>query len=142
MVKKEDCAWITKDGFCRWHKEPCCRNNPGACAECVRPISERMHYYERRYMNNLRLDNDGKSACLHPNAAREHMYGYKVYRACTRKHRFLDFHSAMKKAIELNRKNGLVLAVYECPFCHGYHLTKQLRKSLVDVVGDRHFKAA
>lgn len=36
MVKKEECAWITKDGFCRWHREPCCRTTPGACAECVR----------------------------------------------------------------------------------------------------------
>ena len=142
MVKKEDCAWITKDGFCRWHKEPCCRTTPGACADCVRPISKCMHCCEHRYMNDLRFDNDRKSACLHPNAAREHRHGYKVYWTCTRKRRFMDFHSAMRKAIELNRKNGLVLAVYECPFCHGYHLTKQLRKSLVSVVGDRHFKAA
>lgn len=130
MVKNEECAWITKSGYCRWHKEMCCRNAPGACEACVRPHSARKCCLEKLYMQSLKLDNNGKSACLHPNASRGSRYGYKEYRTCGRKRRFTELHSATKKAIEISRAKGISLAVYECPFCHGYHLTKQCRKTL------------
>lgn len=130
MVNKIECAWITKAGYCRWYKDMCCRNTPGACAVCVRPHPERMCCIEKRYMQSLKMDSIRKGACLHPNASRGARYGYKEYRTCGRKRRFVDVHSALKKAIEINRKKGVSLAVYECPFCHGYHLTRQCRESL------------
>ena len=138
MVGKEACAWVTEDGYCRWHKEKCCRSNPGGCSACVRPVSQRMHCAMHAYMNNLRFDSSKMGACLHPNAAREHRHGYNVYRTCTRKRRFTDVNSAREKAIYLNRRKGLTLAVYECPFCHGYHLTSQLRDKLaLNTIGSK-----
>ena len=46
----------------------------------------------------------------------------------------------MKQAIDIYRRRGVVLAVYECPFCGGYHLTSQLRPYLLRVRMHPHFE--
>ena len=130
MVTKPQCAWMSSSGYCRWYKDSCdCTS--GSCAAFIRPVSEHMRLKARKYMNSLRFDSDGKGACLHPNASRGAHHGWNVYRTCKRKRYFADLNSARVAAISLNRKKGMILAIYECPFCHGYHLTTQIRDSLL-----------
>lgn len=123
MVKKEECAWITKDGFCLWHKEPCCRNHPSCCAACVHRVSEHLHARMRAFLGGLRgpiVTHEDLFKLRTRNARR-----YDVYRACSRKRRFEDYNAAHSKVVYLRRRWGLELFVYECPFCDGYHLTKR-----------------
>lgn len=130
MVNTKDCVWVTKAGYCRWHKELCCRTTSGACSACVRPIPERVHNQGVWYMNHLRLGNSQKDASINPNMSRGVRYGWVLYKTCERKRFYASFDRAREVAIETNRRTGMVLGVYECPFCHGYHLTKKVRRSL------------
>lgn len=130
MVKREQCAWVTSGGYCLWYGKSCGRVSPKTCEASVRPVSKQEHHRQCSYMNRLRLDDGGQSACLHPNAPHGNCYNRNVYLTCTRKRYFPDLNSARESAIHLNRKKGMVLSVYECPFCHGYHLTRQRRKSI------------
>lgn len=59
-----------------------------------------------------------------------HAENYEVFRTCLRKRRYRDVYEAMESAREVFQREGVILAVYECPFCGGYHLTKQLRPYL------------
>jgi len=45
--------------------------------------------------------------------------------ACADKHRYPTRNSAKKVAIGLQRRfGGLRQSIYECPLCHGFHLSK------------------
>lgn len=123
MVKKEECAWITQDGFCLWHKEPCCRTSPRACTACVRRVSNRQHAHAKAYLQGLRFECDSKKSIF--KFKTRNVRGYDVYRACSRKRHFSSYNEAHEKAVYLNRRKGMILYVYECPFCGGYHLTKR-----------------
>lgn len=133
MIKPEQCAWVTKGGFCRWHKEMCCRNTPGACSACVRPISERRRCLNKAYMRSLRVvikTSHDCFVCNTLNASR-----YTIYRTCTGKRRYADLYAAKQAAHDMLITKRRVLFAYECPFCGGYHLTHQKRRGLLAMNG-------
>jgi len=133
MVSKKQCAWVTSEGYCRWHKEPCCRNVPGACAACVRPVSERCHCEGKAYMDSLNMP--AKTAQDRFALKTRNARGHDVYRTCGRKRRFVDLYAAREKVKELKLRKGWDLLVYECPFCGGYHLTHLKRRHLCALNG-------
>lgn len=47
---------------------------------------------------------------------------------CPGKRRHTSQRAAIAAAIRLSR-NNVPLRVYRCPFCHGWHLTKQQRRT-------------
>lgn len=57
--------------------------------------------------------------------ATEGARGYDVYRSCTSKFRYKDEYSANKVAKRMAFDNGVVLRVYHCKFCSGFHLTSK-----------------
>lgn len=124
----ETCAWRTEAGYCRVHKADCCRNSPGCCSDCVRRVSARQHEHMVAYMRGLKAYGNPRKSQFE--FKKRKASGYNVFRTCSRKRRFPDRNAAMEKARYLFRKKGMQLAVYECPFCGGYHLTSQLRKNL------------
>lgn len=133
MCRKAECAYLRANGYCLMHREECGVQFPEeTCLDGVEKVSEHSHKNQVDYMNRLRLcvDKAGKvGACLHPNRGRDS--GFNVFKTCKRKTRYTSLELARKMAIWANRRDGIVLAVYECPFCHGYHLTRQLRSHLV-----------
>ena len=122
MVKKEECAWITKDGFCRWHKEPCCRTTPGACAECVR----RVHPCKDAYCW-LKETYNKRSAKGRMQFFTRGVSGRIVYSECTGKVRYPTDSRAWEVARIRMDKGSSQLRVYHCRFCGGFHLTHRVR---------------
>ena len=57
----------------------------------------------------------------------------KAYKMCTRKRRYHSRLDAELNASRLMRDNGLTLRAYKCPLCHGWHLSKRVRK-IQDIV--------
>ena len=131
MCKKAKCAYLRDDDYCLMHKAACCLSHPDArCCDGVSKVPESVSASQRRYMNCLRATiHCGKhGSCLHPNRRKDR--GSMVFKTCKRKTRFTTLERARQVAVHIERRDGIILAVYECPFCHGYHLTKQLRSSL------------
>lgn len=136
MCRKSKCAYL-KDGFCRLHKAACSvAMMHDKCRDAVEKVGKHEHWHERNYLNHLKRSARGE-ACLHPEASRHD--GRSQFKTCKRKRRFPTAERCREVAIHAARKDGMRLAVYECPFCHGYHLTKQLRNHLLwtseDVAG-------
>lgn len=133
MCRKAECAYLRANGYCLMHREACGVECAwGECADGVERVSEYAHMRQVDFMNRLRIfvDKAGKKgACLHSHSDRE--CGFAVFKTCTSKSRFATVERARKAAIGAERRQGLVLAVYECPYCHGYHLTRQLRRTLL-----------
>ena len=126
-----DCAFRRKNGECVMRHAECpytrCYH---ACTNWVARLTEAQHRHVRCCIRNMEActDKDGRLQNRRKKAG-----GWTVFRTCRRKRRFRDVHAAMKQAIEIYRREGVVLAVYECPFCGGYHLTRQLRPYLLRV---------
>lgn len=120
MCRKAKCAYLRKDGFCLLHREACALQHPDArCADGVAralPSRER-HLWD--CVEDWDLNTAKGRFAFRTRDAR----GYEVYRTCSRKNRYSSYYEASRKAIEIKRKRGVVLKVYECPFCGGYHLT-------------------
>lgn len=55
----------------------------------------------------------------------EHARGQKRRRMCHDKQRYHDHEEAILSARSYQRKRQTHLRAYECPFCNGWHLTKQ-----------------
>lgn len=53
----------------------------------------------------------------------------KAYKMCTRKRRYHSRLDAELNASRLVSDNGLMLRVYKCPLCHGWHLSKVRHKT-------------
>lgn len=132
MCKKAKCAFLRSNGYCLMHKRECSVLNPdGRCKDGVSRLSSYSHDYQHSFMSRLKIavDKSGKiGSCLHPDSNRD--TGHSVFRACTRKTRYTTFERAREVAVHVEHRENRVLAVYECPFCHGYHLTSQLRRTL------------
>lgn len=54
-------------------------------------------------------------------------YAGQVYRACTRKTRFLNERMAQKRADEINALEGRKFDSYRCQHCKGWHLTSKVQ---------------
>lgn len=132
MCRQANCAFRKKDGYCLVHKAACTVLNPSAhCRDGVAKLPAAASASQRRYMGKLKLGVDKSGtvgSCLHPGRRRE--FGNQVFKACKRKTRFPTHERARSMAVAIGRRDKVVLAVYECPFCHGYHLTRQLRSAL------------
>jgi len=55
-----------------------------------------------------------------------HLQLHNVQRACHSKRRYLTQVTAEAKARRCTEKRGMALRVYHCPYCLGFHLTKQV----------------
>lgn len=132
MCRKSKCAFLSGNGYCLMHKAACGLLHPDAhCRDGVTKVSAYEHASQRSFMSSLKICVDKAGcvgSCLHPNRNKDS--GRTVYRTCTRKTRYSTFELAREKVAVIRRREGLILAVYECPFCHGYHLTRQLRAHL------------
>lgn len=122
MVRQEDCAWITKNGFCRWHNEPCCRTTPGACAACVR----RAHSPKDAYCW-IKKEYDKRSVKGRMQFYTRGVKGGIVFSQCTGKTRYATWNRASEVARLRMRDGSAPLRVYSCQFCGGYHLTHKMR---------------
>ena len=122
MIKNEQCAWITKGGFCLWHREQCCRTTPSACAECVRRAPSRKDAYSW-----IKKEYDQRSAAGRMKLYTRDASGGIVFSQCTGKTRYANEYRANEIARMCMRKGSLHLRVYHCMFCNGYHLTHKLR---------------
>lgn len=56
-----------------------------------------------------------------------------MYRMCKRKRRYSDEYEAQRTGKSRSMKIGVILRVYECPFCGGYHLTSKIARRMQDV---------
>lgn len=134
----KECAFRRKNGVCAMRHAECpytrCYH---ACTNWVARLTEAQHRHVRTCIRNMEActDKDGRLQ-----SHRKKVDGWTVFRTCRRKRRFRDEHAAMKQAIDIYRRRGVVLAVYECPFCGGYHLTSQLRPYLLRVRMHPHFE--
>lgn len=132
MCKKAKCAFLRDNGFCLMHKAECAVLDPnGKCCDGAAKLDAFESWRQHGYMRLLKVKNSKGGecgSCLHPN--RNQSYGNNVFMACKRKTRYTTFERAREVAVHIEHKDNLVLAVYECPFCHGYHLTRQLRRTL------------
>ena len=122
MVAKEQCAWITDDGFCRWHKKQCVRTSPGACEACV-------HRARSRKVNYCWMM---KEYDKHTAKGRMQFYtreakGWEVFSQCKGKRRYADEFRAREVARLRMRSGSEPLRVYHCEFCDGYHLTHKMK---------------
>lgn len=135
MYRSSECAYRRRNGYCLLRREACCCNGTcQACSDRLIPVSEALHLRMENWWRTAR-DLSTKEKRFHFQTRKAD--GYAVFRTCKGKHRFRDFNEAMRRANELHRRKGLVLAVYECPFCGGYHLTRQLRPYLLRVQDPR-----
>lgn len=50
-----------------------------------------------------------------------------IYRSCASKRRYSDEGDALAGAVRLVGKGAPSLRAYECRFCEGWHLTKQVK---------------
>jgi len=48
-------------------------------------------------------------------------------RMCTSKKRYRDHNEAISSGQTATARRGTTLRVYECPWCDGFHLTKEKR---------------
>lgn len=48
-----------------------------------------------------------------------------LYRECIKKKRYRSLKLANEIAAQALKSRGVNLRVYGCPYCNGYHLTKQ-----------------
>lgn len=132
MCRKAKCAYL-RDGYCILHKADCSRAlMRDTCPDGVTRLGLHEHRCEQSYLRALRTGVRGEG-CLNPNAKRP--AGRDVYKTCTSKRRFRSYERGREVVTLAARREGLQLAVYECPFCHGYHLTRQLRPHLEWTVG-------
>ena len=122
MINQEHCAWVTKDGFCRWHREQCCRTTPGACAACV----SRAHSCKEAYCW-IKKKYDKRSAKGRMQFYTRDVSGGIVFSQCTGKVRYANEFRAKEIARTRMRNGSAPLRVYHCMFCNGYHLTHKLR---------------
>lgn len=119
------------DGFCLLHRSACaCTGNCAACSARVKPVDAHMKHLADEWFKRLQdVSTKEKRFQLRTRGA-DH---YNIYRTCTCKRRFPTQERAMEKARDTFRRLGLMLSVYACPFCGGYHLTKQNRPYLPHV---------
>lgn len=140
MGISRNCAYCRKSGYCVLHREDCsCSGNCQSCSDRLRPVSEAHHRHIEEWWKSAPRDLSSRKKLF---AFRtRHADSYAVFRTCRRKRRFRSLNAAMAMAREVFQREGVVLAVYECPFCGGYHLTKQLRSYLphVKVRREEHF---
>ena len=52
-------------------------------------------------------------------------YGATAHYSCGRKMRYESYDDALHQALKRLRKGAMQLRVYECPYCHGWHLTSK-----------------
>lgn len=122
MVAIEQCAWITEDGYCRWHKDRCCRTSPGACQACV----HRAHSRKGNYCWIMK-EYDMRTAKGRMQFHTRDAKGWRVFSQCKAKTRYADEFRA-KEVARLRMRNGSEpLRVYYCVFCDGYHLTHKMK---------------
>ena len=125
------CAYRRKNGFCLLHKTDCsCTDTCAACPERLRPERTVGHGAARAWQRKLP---DLSTKAKRFRFRTRNVCKYAVFRTCTGKRRFRDEPAALEMARRLYRRKGWVLAVYECPFCGGFHLTRQLRPNLPHV---------
>lgn len=131
MSNCSECAFCKANGTCLMRKTDCsyahcCR----ACPDFVARVTEALHRHVRAWLRQAEdLSTSKKRFAFRTRKSTK----WQVFRTCVRKRRFRSEHEAMEKAVYLYRRKGLSLAVYECPFCGGYHLTRQLRDHLPHV---------
>lgn len=129
MGNSRNCAYCRKNGYCVLHREICsCSGNCQACSDRLRPVSESHHRHVENWWRRELKDLSSRTKLFEFRT--RHVNGYAVFRTCRRKRRFRSTSEAMARAREAFQREGVVLAVYECPFCGGFHLTKQLRSHL------------
>ena len=52
-------------------------------------------------------------------------YGASAHYSCGRKMRYESYDDALHQALKRLGRGAVMLRVYECPYCHGWHLTKK-----------------
>ena len=126
-ISCSECAFH-REGHCLVRKDRCPYvNSCLGCPDHVVRVSESLHRHIRVWWRQVEdLSTAKKRFAFSTRKAT----GRQVFMTCGRKRRFRTEHEAMEKAVALHRRSGMVLAVYECPFCGGYHLTSQLRANL------------
>lgn len=53
----------------------------------------------------------------------------RIYRTCSRKHRYSSKAAVKQAASIASKSQGIELHYYRCPYCSGWHLTKQSQTS-------------
>ena len=121
MVQKKDCAYLCS-GNCLFCKGKCkALSDHSTCRLAVRRA---IHHDMRGLTVRERLM---ESAHDRFRCATEGVRGYLVYRSCGSKRRYKTAVDANKGAKRIMRRFGSRLRAYYCRFCHGYHLTSQVR---------------
>ena len=122
-----ECAF-RREGRCLMRRARCPYvNSCLGCPDRVARVSDALHRHIRVWWRHVKdLSTAKKRFAFSTRKAT----GWQVFKTCGRKRRFRSEHEALEKAAYLHRRKGMVLAVYECPFCGGFHLTSQLRASL------------
>lgn len=138
MCRKSKCAFLRANGFCLLHKAECGMLHSDA--DCRDGVTRAIPSKQRSFWEYLKDWNlhtvKGRFALRTRNAN-----GHDVYRTCSSKRRFASIYAARKRAIDLKRSKNRNLLAYECPFCGGYHLTRQTRHSLLALNGVKEMPA-
>lgn len=125
------CAFRKKDGYCCFRRKSCgCSGTCQACSDRVIPLGEVQHRKIKAWLKGLR-DLSTKEERFR--FSTRYATGYAIFRTCKNKQYFRTSHEALACAHSRNKRKGWKMAVYECPFCGGYHLTSQLRRNLLQV---------
>ena len=128
MIEVCECAWRTKDGFCRLHKVPCtCAHDCSVCADAVRraqplqkkSVSRRQIYDTRTVKGRMQFATQG-------------VCGGIVYSQCTGKTRYPTWSRAAEVMRSRIRHGSGPLRIYPCQFCGGYHLTHKMQHEKVN----------
>lgn len=118
------CAYC-KNGFCRLKKCKCKYSR--SCSDRLKPVSLAQHAHIQAWQETLEdLSTKKKRFAFHTRDVDR----YTVFRTCKCKRRFRSAKKALEMARHIYQRKGVLLAIYECPFCGGYHLTHQVRPSL------------
>lgn len=118
MCLKKCCAFLNAKGECMMTHAPC--DGVGVCQMGVMPA--RKHGYSGSYFKeHYDLSTASGRFKFLTRSAR----GSSVYKTCKRKNRYASEYEARRIARLRTATSGTPLRVYECPYCHGYHMTSR-----------------
>ena len=123
MVSKEKCAFLRKGGECLLHRGQClCGLLTHYCDDGVRRVTP--HPKQVKFSWNKAYDLRTVEGRMR--FAAHHSSGGVVYSQCGKKKRYRTEYRAKEIARRRERSSGVLLRVYPCNFCAGFHLTKKI----------------
>lgn len=119
MCLKQCCAFMNAKGECMMTRSLC--DGAGVCQMGVVPARNcgfPPSFFKRHYDLSTA---SGRFKFLTRSAR-----GAMVYKTCKRKNRYSSEYEARRVARLRSSTSGKNLRVYECPYCHGFHMTSRI----------------